>query len=243
MDGARSSRSSALPLLPLLRASHAQAPTFWARLEPFGLGVTYDAVFGHLLSKPFAIGAGVIFAIALAGSIRSRPERRPSSRRLEVHEVMAGLVTLAIPAAGMLVSELADGVFVPRYVLPSVLGLALVAPLAVWRLGPDDSFADVLLCVALLVPFALDAGRSFGPALTGTSSAFDDRPVLRERLADPNPIVLAGASRTPALYDAPSLRGLARSTSPIRRPSCERPTPTRSIADTRAEPMGAGPGD
>lgn len=184
--------ASTLPLLPLLLASRAQAPTFWTRLEPFGLGITYDAVFGHLLSKPFAIGAGVILAIALAGSIRSRPERRPSSRRLEAHEVTAGLVTLAIPAAAMLVSELAGGVFVPRYVLPSVLGVALAAPLAVWRFGSDDGVADVVLCVALLVPFALDVGRSLQPKLTDAANPLDDRPILRARLADPDPIVVAG---------------------------------------------------
>ncbi len=197
--------AATLPLIPLLNASRALAPTFWTRMEPHGFRYTYEQVLGNLVTRPFLVGAVIVVAIAVMESTATL-SGRPSSRRLEAHEMVAGIVALALPAVAVLVGALAGGVFVPRYVLPAVLGVALVVPLAVWRVGRDNGVADVLLCITLLVPFARDAGRSLRLALTDAHSPLEDRPILRDRLASPEPLVVAGGlPYLPLWYYTPAL--------------------------------------
>jgi len=181
---------AALPLVPLLIGNTAQAATFWTRLEPTGVASTYDAVLGSLHTARFAFGAGLVGAFALAEFIRRFRGNASSSRRLELHEVVAGLLTLTVPAVATWIGSIA-GVFMPRYVLFAVVGFALVVPLAAWRLTPANGVADAILCLAFVLPFVADAGQSLRNRAVDIPNPFDYRPLLAERLATAGPTVLA----------------------------------------------------
>ena len=180
-----------LPLLPLARSAVPQAEHFWTRLEPVGVTTTYGAALGSLATPPFGLAALILGILALVQRMR-RPRHHATARRLPPHEVTAGLVSLAIPALGVLLGSSMGIPFVPRYVLFAVVGLALVVPLTVWRLGADGGLAEIALGLGLAAAFVSDAGATF----TRDRFVFRDptagRPLLTERLASGQPVVFAG---------------------------------------------------
>jgi hypothetical protein len=180
-----------LPLLPLATSAVPQAEHFWTRIEPVGVAETYRSALVSLATLPFALAALSLGIFALVERAW-RPRQHASVRRLPAHEVTAGLASLAIPALGVLVGSSMGIPFVPRYVLFAVVGLALVIPLTVWRIGADGGLAEIALCLGLTAVFVSDAAAG----LTGDRFVFRDptagRPLLAERLARQEPVVFAG---------------------------------------------------
>ena len=126
----------ALPLYPLISANLPRTSTFWTQTEPATLRDTYMFVLGTVGGSRFQVIGAIVATTMAAGALLWR-HGPPPARRLPAYESVAGLICLAIPAAGYLIgTTIGHGVFVERYVLLATVSVAVVIPLVVWRFGP-----------------------------------------------------------------------------------------------------------
>src|SRR5262249_29218472 len=142
----------------------------------------YASVLGTLGTRRFALGGGIVATLMIGALIRRRRRGDRPSRPLKAHEAAAGLTTLALPAVAMALGHVAGGPFAPRYVVFAVVGFAIVIPLTVWHLTPDDSLVALALCLTLLLPFATEAARSLIGGRFRSSNPLELRPLLAQQL-------------------------------------------------------------
>lgn len=192
-----------LPLFPLLLAVSTRIPGFWARRHGIGedLGDAYRFVAGFLLGRRALLLFAIVAAIAVAARILRVPPRA-TSRTLPVHEIVAGLACVFIPIWGVFLSLITD-VFVPRYTLMGVVGIAIVVPLTVCR-GSRTQLADVVLCLGFVTAFTYTAYDT----LLGTRPRFRNpmefRPLLTKHLAGDVPVVVTDTLFLETWYYTPA---------------------------------------
>ncbi|MBB3326829.1 glycosyltransferase family 39 protein [Microlunatus antarcticus] len=179
------------PRATLLRAAAASAPAVLvagvlvlvSRQQPNqigwiprpGIGSVRDLV--HLTLGPTLPLAAVMGLLVLAGAW---PRGTASARRLRALAVPL----LAVPSGLLLAASFVQPVFVPRYVLPSVAGVALLAGLGVVRLGEAAARRTGRPAALALV----------ASALVLVVSAAGVGAQRLERTADSRPDDLAGAA-------------------------------------------------
>lgn len=119
--------------LPLIRAGRTLATTFWAQPQWAALVGFY-----HNILSPAAVPFVAIllilclYAVARASAVEKGKVPPPASPPL--HEVVAALGYLAIPALALVLAKFVTGAFTDRYVLPAVIGLALIVPWGAYHL-------------------------------------------------------------------------------------------------------------
>ncbi len=143
---------------------------------------------GEALGRPISISRS---GGALAPPLHGPPDG-PLLPTCERHELVAGLVSLTIPALAMLVASVTGGAFVPRYTLFADVGFALVVPLAIARFASVVAAADVILCLILVVPLASDVVNTLASRPFESHNPIDDRPLLTQQLARGGDIVVSG---------------------------------------------------
>jgi len=179
----------AVPMLPLIRLSLAQAPSFWARPTAADIPATYGFLFDALTSVEFRWTIAVIVVLVVVGTLQRAP--RPAVEpRLPDHEIAAGVTCLLLPALGVLLGVYVTGAFVPRYALPAVAGLSMAIPLAIagvsWRARASEL---VLLAVVIGAYLStLPPLRSVRPFENPVAA----RPLLAGALGMPGPTVASG---------------------------------------------------
>ena len=180
---------AAVPLLPLIRVSSAQAPNFWARPTTADILATYRFLFDSLSAIEFRWTIAAI--VVLLTIARFRPvQERPVSRRLPAHEIAAGITCLVLPVLAVLLGVLVTGVFVPRYALPAVAGVSMAIPLALDRVGWRARASELVLLSVLTVTYlgTLPSLRSAGRFVNPVAA----RPLLSSALRMPGPTVASG---------------------------------------------------
>ena len=182
---------TALPLYPLAHTAEALSSTYFHRARLGDLHHAYTAILGDMVGP----GRLVVLALGvalLAAAYVTRSGGRREAPAIPLHEWVAALATVLIPAWTVLAGVLFTGVFVPRYAMSAVVGLAIAVPLVVWRLGPRNGVAERLLCVGLLASF-LYASRDVRPGQhLAFQSPMDVRPRLVSELAQSRPVVVTG---------------------------------------------------
>jgi hypothetical protein len=104
---------------PLLRASRPYAAAFWGRPSALSIPLTYDFLVGPALVPLLLLGSA-----AIVYSHRRRPLWAHLNLPLSELVALLGFVALpAITVAGSLVT----GAYTPRYALPTVIGVAVLA--------------------------------------------------------------------------------------------------------------------
>ena len=193
----------ALPLYPLMRMAAAESPTYFHRARLDDLHDAYAAIVGD------TVGPGRLVALALGATLiaigyvtRSGGGRREAA--IPLHEWVAGLALVLIPVCTVAAGVLLTGVFVPRYGISAVVGLAVSLPLAVWRFGPKNGIAERLLALCLLAGFFY-ASRDVRPGQhLAFQSPMDVRPRLVFELAQSRPVVVTGVLYLQAAYYTPA---------------------------------------
>jgi Dolichyl-phosphate-mannose-protein mannosyltransferase len=193
-----------LPLYPLVRMAAARAGTYWRHTHPADLWLSYQTVLGFLAST----WSSRLAMLAGLGALLVLVWKRGSVRRwtapVRAHEITAGVGTLMIPIVTIAVSLAVHGAFVPRYVLPTAVGFAMVLPLTVWRLGPRNGAAELIFCGAMALGWLYES-RDVRPT---TSLVFenplDARPMLTARLSGSDPVVVTGTLFLQMWFYAPS---------------------------------------
>jgi Dolichyl-phosphate-mannose-protein mannosyltransferase len=132
--------------LPLIEGARKYAHEFWTS---FGLSSAPDfyvlllraGVFStSRLPEWLALGFTAIVLVGAAVILL----RRPVAWAVDV---AAALGFVMLPLAGVLVAELVTGAYTDRYVLPAVLGPAVLIPLALHRLGGGRGVAAVAAAI------------------------------------------------------------------------------------------------
>jgi hypothetical protein len=169
-----------LPLVPLAAVARAQSQSFWSPAAFADVGHVYDFLFPAMTDRPIVIGA-IVFAVLMVAARRPRHARQPA-RTVPAHEAIAALLALAMPAIGVTLGVFLTGVFVPRYGMATIVGFALVIPMAVWASHTRWGIAELLLCLFLANVF----GQGIGPSLVSPPvfrDPFLSRPLLVEAVA------------------------------------------------------------
>jgi hypothetical protein len=194
-----------LPLLPLMRAAAGAAPPP-VRFEGFFVLIdTYRFLIGFLVARRFLALAAVLIAVALlsrgSGGVPAR-----SRGQLPAHEIAAGLMCLLMPTGAMLLGE-ANGAPYNRYALPFTVGLAVIVPVAMWRISPN-AIGEALMGAVFAASFAQLALPALLNAPLARPQPLMSRPVLEAHLQGAEPIVLTGIEYLQMWYYAPpELRG------------------------------------
>ncbi len=179
-----------VPLYPLAAAARAQSEGFWAPAALSDVVPVYRFVFAPLMDVKFRVVAVVIAGAALL--LRRRAIDRFVQRSVPLHEVALGLLALLIPVAGVLLGVMMTGVFVPRYAMPTVVGLSLVVPLLLWQRDTRNGLAEFALGVFLLADF----GLAIAPSLLAPRpfrDPFQSRPLLQRAVSSGPPAISASS--------------------------------------------------
>ena len=191
-----------LPLWPLIEKTRVDAsPVLRPDSSLRVLLDTYRFLTGFLIARRFLALAAVAVIVAAWRSWRSTSREGFARQELPAHEVVAGLTCLAIPVAAVAVGA-AHGVFYNRYALPFTVGLAIVLPLAIWRLS-SNRIVQALMGVVFAASFAQIGAQRLFAAPPVLHDAFHSHPVIAARLHDSEPIVVTGVEYLPLWYYAP----------------------------------------
>ncbi len=142
--------------LPLIQAGRRHTSTFWAKPRWHDVVGFYHNLFS---SGPFPLLA-ILLLLALYAIIRPyRGERdHTASARVPVHEVVAAVGYLAIPAVAVLLAKLVTGAFTDRYAITGVVGLALIIPWGAYHILDRRETMGALLAVILCSWFVVTDG-------------------------------------------------------------------------------------
>lgn len=137
-----------LAFLPLIQAGRRHATTFWAPPQWQMMIVFYQNVLGPAAVPLLAI----ILILAFYAIVRSSvPLERTAVTMAAppLHEVIAALGYLAIPAIATVLAKVVTGALTDRYALPAVLGLALIVPWGAYHLLDGRATMGAVMAVLL----------------------------------------------------------------------------------------------
>lgn len=174
-----------LPLLSLLQAAAAQAPTFWRKAALSDVPLAYAFLFGSLLSPPVVLAAG--FGIIVAGVVRALRVRAGVKVAVPAQERAALALCVALPAVQVMGALATTGVFVPRYALVAVPGFCIAAALVVGRLTCVSRLAQLIWAATLVSTLVATL-----PIRSAPVNPIRQRPALMRLLAQGEPVAVTG---------------------------------------------------
>ena len=180
--------------LPLIQAGRRLGATFWARPRWSDMVAFYQNLLLTASGGIFLfIGILVLLTTyALVHSSIGAEPKHDSTSRIPVHEVVAGLGYLAIPALAVLLAKLATGAFTDRYALAAVVGLALIIPWGAYLILDGRATLGIALAAVLFSWFVAKDGIE--PAVTqrrDLATLQDTLAFLSRAAPDDAPLVIA----------------------------------------------------
>ena len=143
--------------LPLIRAGRTIATTFWAQPQWAALVGFYQ----NILSPAAVVFVAILLILALYAIVRASAgaERKGAPvASPPLHEVVAALGYLAIPGVALVLAKFVTGAYTDRYVLPAVIGLALIVPWGAYHLLDRRATMGAVLAALLCGWFVLVVG-------------------------------------------------------------------------------------
>jgi hypothetical protein len=172
-----------IPLLPLVAAAGALAPTFWGKAALRDVFPTYAFLLNALLDFAFLAGLLALIVVAISHRLWRSHVTQP---KLPRHEVAAVTLCVGLPAIQIAAAVVTTGVFVPRYALLAVPGLCIAIALVIIRLTRWH-VAQIITAAVLAVSFAAPA--TFRPSFTNPAR---QRPALMRLLAQDHRVAVTG---------------------------------------------------
>ncbi len=166
----------------ILGASRWSAHT-WAPPSPEQILEFWETGLQHSLS--FLVVLTAMLALAIIAT-RRKPEEAPDPAiTLEDHELIAGVLFLAIPTVAVGGALLVTHMFTTRYALLALAGFAFLAPMAAAHLTGGRVMLGFLMTAALLAGFGLVTID-----ISGLENPFGQEPVL-EKALQKEPVVIS----------------------------------------------------
>jgi hypothetical protein len=176
----------ASPMVALLGVPSHQSPTFWSPASTRHFSEAYYFLVEPMLDARFLIATVLIIALAAVG-YASRTDQKGEKPALPAHEIAAVLAALLFPVAGVLLGLVVTGVFVPRYILPGVVGLSIAVAYGLWYLSHEAKLVSLVLPAV----FVLSLAELLLP-VTRLPHPVDSRPALVASLKTPGPTAVSG---------------------------------------------------
>ena len=187
-----------LPLwvfLPLIQAGRRLGATFWARARWFDMVTFYQDLLALTASGAIFLFIGILVLLTTYALVRSSIGVVPghgATSRIPLHEVVAGLGYLAIPALAVLLAKVATGAFTDRYALAAVLGLALIIPWGAYSILDGRATLGIALAAVLFSWFLAKDGIEPAMAQRRELATLQDTlAFLRKASPDDSPLVIA----------------------------------------------------
>ena len=121
--------------------------TTWAPAYPEQVVEFWETMLPHSLS--FAVAGLAVLALSLIGN---RTEEEALPPKLPDHEILAGVLFLAIPVMAVAIGLFKTHMFTPRYALMGVTGVLLLVPMIAARLANGRALAGFLLLGVSALP-------------------------------------------------------------------------------------------
>lgn len=154
----------------------------WATPSPVQVLEFWETGLQHSLS--FLVLLTALLALAIVAG-RKRADAPPGDEvALEDHELIAGVLFLAIPVAAVAGALLVTHVFTPRYALFALTGFAYLAPMVTAHLSGGRTLAGFLMTVTLLAGLGLATLEIPSP-----ENPFQREPILEKALQQ-EPVVI-----------------------------------------------------
>jgi uncharacterized membrane protein len=150
-----------IPLLPLIDMARQFASGFWTTVDRFALLQCYDN-----LLRPAPLLLLTVTAVLIFMPDHKQPAVLLANNNPTWQELSAGLGYLALPAVCYILAKYITGAFLERYVLTTVLGIAIVIAFAAHRLQGTR----VLATPAFLACLLLLTGLRWSQAETGPAT-------------------------------------------------------------------------
>ncbi len=120
------------------------SPNNWARPRPGIIPETYLTFFASL--QLFVLGALMLVALLWIFRRWAAPDRNPTGEKSLLAEDLAlGLGHMLLPVIGVAVALFATKMITPRYVISTVTGFCILAPLIAYGLSRGRALAGILL--------------------------------------------------------------------------------------------------
>jgi hypothetical protein len=178
----------AAPLAPLIRLSASRTSHFWVAPSLADVPASYAFLFRGFVDT-FAWPVAAIAALSVWERFRAR-RAAAGGTRIPVHETVALIVCLLMPAAGVVLALVATGGFVPRYALPAVFGAAVGLPLAIDHLARRARVTSLALLI--VVGYVFVQSNSPFARLSPVENPVSARPLLVASLGEPGRTVVSG---------------------------------------------------
>ena len=149
-----------LVFLPLIEKARTYAKGFWALPSWQSIPDAYSSL---LMPAPLLLMFVLIFAGIVALVHRQRFDARASVNASAIpgHELAAALSYVAFPVIAVAVAMLVTGAFVPRYALPTVLGVSVLVAWTSARLLDGRALIGAVVLVLSCGGFVMLWVRSF----------------------------------------------------------------------------------
>lgn len=154
---------SLIPLtvfLPLIRAAHSYAGTFWAKPTWKNFGTFYD----FLLSSASLPALLVLVLLAFYSLKLSNPESKlneSENPNVKPYEFAVILTFVAFPFIGLIVGKFLLGVYADRYVLPTVIGISMLLGLTSYRFTRQPAIVSIILIAVFFCSFLVKESREY----------------------------------------------------------------------------------
>ncbi len=149
-----------LVFLPLIEKARTYAKGFWALPSWQSIPDAYSSLLmpAPLLLMFILIFAGIVALVHVRG-LDSRASVNISA--IPGHELVAALSYVAFPVIAVVLAMLVTGAFVPRYALPTVLGVSVLVAYTSARLLDGRALIGAVVLVLSCGGFAMLSARSF----------------------------------------------------------------------------------
>ena len=142
---------SLLVFLPLIKSSSAFAATFWGKASLNEIHVYYRNILGPAVICCLVVA--ILYRVVFSGSYSAAA----GSRNFPVEEIVLGVALASVPFLAYLIGKTITGVFVWRYAIGGVVGIAILFGLFCFRLFRGSAIAGCLIVLTFVAFFSMNA--------------------------------------------------------------------------------------
>lgn len=136
-------------LLPLIKAAKQYAPGFWSPVDARTLVDIYSNIFGASALVLMVLLCWLVLKRGSHSPVTDVPQAPPA------YEIAAALGYLLLPFVCYLMAKTVTGALLSRYVVPAVIGGAVLSSWSIYRLGKNTGLAIPAGVICLLVTGAV----------------------------------------------------------------------------------------
>jgi Dolichyl-phosphate-mannose-protein mannosyltransferase len=198
------SLSPLLAFLPLIESARKFAPHFWAKPQWSSIAYFYE----HFLLTPTAVPLLAIFLVVVTYSAFRCDKADTGGKRarfcVPLHEAVAAVGYLLIPAVGVVLAKTAVGAFSDRYALPAVIGLSIIIAWGLYIAFGGRRAVAIALGLLLCGFIAVKELQAYRRAAADSVLHVSTFAFLQTYARGDAPIVISGPMDfTELTYDAP----------------------------------------